>query len=386
MRTFQRLLTAALFCSLWALAGCAIKRTVGSATRPAPIAPAPIAPAPITPKTDPKFVYTGNQGGSLSGFSVKNFSGVLRPLKGFPFSTSANPTVVAADPKNRFLFVGDVAFSQLRVFTINSRTGALSEIRTSPYATVNEPVAIAVDPSGSHLYVASQGSNLVEGFEVDAKGALKPIAGSPFPTSGTGDYGDDVVINASGTFVYVQDHANIYTYSISASSGALTLVQTIAGPGGLGTVALDPRGKFLYAVGSSNNSILVFSVNAFTGLLTLAASSPMVEKDGAFTISIAPNGKSAYTIENNNDLVSYALIKGVFTPIGSVYSRIYGQRIGIDPKGKFLYVPQACGNCSSQVHDVVHEFSIGRTGVLKKIAGSPVNAGVTPWGIAFTTR
>lgn len=376
MRPIHRLLTAAVYCGLCALAGCAIKRTVGIGTPSAPVLPAAKA----------KFAYTGNQGGSLSGFSVKNSSGVLMPLKGFPLSTGANPTVVAADPKNRFLFVGDVAFRQLHVFTIESRTGALREIGTSPYATVDEPVAIAVDPSGTHLYVASQGSNLVGGFEVDANGALKPIAGSPFSTSGTGEYGDDVVINASGTFVYVQDHVNIYTYGVSTGTGALTLVQTIAGPGGLGTVAFNPDGKYLYAVGSSNNSILVYSVNASTGLLTPAASSPMLEKDGAYTISIAPSGKFAYTIENNNDLVSYALIKGVLTPIGSVYSRIYGQRIGIDPKGKFLYVPQACGNCSTQVHDVVHEFSIGRTGVLKKIPGSPINAGVTPWGIAITTR
>ncbi len=381
VRSIHRSLIAAVCCGLCALAGCTIKRTVGSATPPAPI-----AAAPTTRRPNPKFVCTGNQGGSLSGFSVKNSSGVLRPLKGFPLSTSANPTVVAADPKNRFLFVGDVAFSQLHVFTIESRTGALREIGTSPYATVNEPMAIAVDPSGTHLYVASQGSNLVGGFAVGAGGALTPIAGSPFSTSGTGDYGDDVVINASGTFVYVHDLVNIYTYGVSTRTGALTLVQTIVGPGGLGTVAFSPDGKYLYAVGSSNNSILVYSVNASSGQLTPAGSSPMVEKDGAFTISIAPNGKFAYTIENNNDLVSYALRKGVFTAIGSVYSHVYGQRIGIDPKGKFLYVPQACGNCSSQIHDVVHEFSIGRTGELKKISGSPVSAGVTPWGIAFSTR
>ena len=111
MRPIHRLLTAALCIGLCALAGCAIKRTVGIGNPPAAFVPAAKA----------KFAYTGNQGGSLSGFSVKNSSGVLMPLKGFPLSTGANPTVVAADPKNRFLFVGDVAFRQLHVFIVAAR-------------------------------------------------------------------------------------------------------------------------------------------------------------------------------------------------------------------------------------------------------------------------
>jgi hypothetical protein len=134
------------------------------------------------------------------------------------------------------------------------------------------------------------------------------------------------------------------------------------------------------------NSILAYSIDASTGLLTPAGSSPMVEQDGAYTISISPTGQFAYTIENNNNLVSYGLDNGVFTHIGSVYAQVYGQRIGIDPSGSFVYVPQACGNCPSGVYNVVNEFSIGSGGALTKIPGSPVAAGTTPWGIAITTQ
>lgn len=217
-------------------------------------------------------------------------------------------------------------------------------------------------------------------------GALTPISGSPFATSGTQDFGFDIVINTAGTFAYVKDLVNIYAYSVSESSGALTLVQTIAGPSSLGGIALDPHGTYLFAVGAGNNSILAYSIDASSGLLTPAGSSPMVEQDGAYTLSISPTGQSAYTIENNNDLVSYKLNNGVFTPIGSVYAQVYGERIGIDPSGSFVYVPQACSNCPSGVYNVVNEFSIGSTGALTKIPGSPVAAGTTPWGIAFATQ
>jgi 6-phosphogluconolactonase (cycloisomerase 2 family) len=370
VRRFDQWLMAAIFCWVLSLAGCA-----GHGGTPSP-----------TPLPKAAFVYTGNQGGSLSGYSVNTTTGALTPLSGFSVNVGVSPNVVAADPQNRFLFVGDIVQNLLHVFTINNSTGALSEIATSPYATVKEPVAIAVDPSGTHVYVASQGSNFVGGFSVNTTGALTPIAGSPFATSGTQDFGFNVVVNAAGTFVYVQDLSNIYTYNVSAGSGALTLAQTIAGPLISGGIALDPGGTFLYAVGSGTNSILAYTINASTGLLTLAGSSPLLEQDGAYTISVSPTGQFAYTIENNNDLVSYALNNGKFTSTGTVYPQVYGQKIGIDPSGSFVYVPQACGNCPSDVYNVVWEFSIGSTGALTKISGSPVAAGKTPWGIAFAMQ
>lgn len=112
----------------------------------------------------------------------------------------------------------------------------------------------------------------------------------------------------------------------------------------------------------------------------------MVKQSGAFAISVSPTGQFAYTIENDNYLVSYVLTKGVFKPVGSVFAHVYGMKIGIDPSGSFVYVPQACSNCPGGAYNVVHEFSIGSSGALTQISGSPVAAGKTPWGIAFTTR
>ncbi|HEX4320534.1 MAG TPA: beta-propeller fold lactonase family protein [Acidobacteriaceae bacterium] len=383
-RLFKRWLTLAMCCGACALAGCGSNGSVSGGTS-APITTPPISPAPIPTTATAKFAYTGNEGASLSGYSVNNSTGALTSLNGFPFNIGVNPTVVAVDPQNRFLFAGDIAEDKLHVFTINNSTGALSEIGTSPYATVREPIAIAVDPSGTHVYVVGEFNGSVGGFSVSATGALSPIAGSPFANSDSQDLGKSTVINAAGTFVYVQGLANIYVYSVNASSGALTLVQTIAGPSFGFSIALDPHGTYLYAIGGTN-SILSYSISASTGLLSPSVESPMAEQNGAYTISISPTGLFAYTIENNNDLVSYALNNGKFTPVGSVYAQVYGQQIGIDPSGSFVYVPQSCDNCPSGVYNVVYEFSIGHTGALTKIPGSPVAAGTTPFGIAFTTQ
>ncbi len=388
MRLVAQGLTPVMCCSVCALAGCASNGSV-SAGSPAPVTPSPVTTAPVTTTAKAKFAYICNQGASLSGYSVETSTGALTALSGFPLPIRANPTAVAVDPQNRFLFAGDPSLSVLHVFNINSSTGALSEIGTSPYATVGEPDAIAVDPSGTHVYVTGQNSNSVGGFTLSAAGALTPIAGSPVATSGLPDGPQGVIIKAGGGFVYVQDSVNIYTYTVNASSGALTLVQTIAGPlvpNSYG-IAFDPHGTYLYAVGTGTDSIETYSIDTSTGLLTPAGSSPMVEPNGAYTIAVSPTGQFAYTIENNNYLVSYALSNGVFKPVGSVYAHIYGLQIGIDPSGSFVYVPQACSsNCLGGAYNAVNEFSIGSTGALTKIPGSPVAAGTTPWGIAFTTQ
>jgi 6-phosphogluconolactonase (cycloisomerase 2 family) len=382
MRRFGQLLTGFVCCGICTLVGCASQSVVVTGTPPAPS-----STTPITTTAKAKFVYVGNQGSSVSGYSANTSTGALTALAGFPVNLYPNPQAVAVDPQNRFLFVADASsIDEVHVFTINSGTGTLNEISTSPYTTVSEPVAIAVDPSGTHVYVVGQNDNSVGGFSLGSTGVLTPISGSPFPTSGTLKSVNSVVINSAGTFVYVKDTVNVYTYSVDTSSGALTLVQTTAGQSLGGGIALDPHGTYLYTVGSGANSIQTYSINATTGQLALKGSSPMAEHNGAYTISISPTGQFAYTIENNNYLVSYALSNGVFTSIGSIYSHIYGIGIGIDPSGSFVYVPQSCSSCPSGVYNVIHEFSIGSTGALTKLSGSPVAAGTTPWGIAFTTQ
>ena len=189
MRPLVHWLTAAVCCSVCATAGCGSNSSVSAGT------PAPITPAPVTTTAKAKFAYTGNQGASLSGYSVDNSTGALTALSGFPLPVDTNPIVVAVDPQNRFLFAGDTFHGVLHVFNINSSTGVLSEIGASPYATVDEPEAIAIDPSGTHVYVAGQHYNSVGGFSLSAAGMLTPIAGSPYATSGLQHGPEGVIIN-----------------------------------------------------------------------------------------------------------------------------------------------------------------------------------------------
>jgi len=136
------------------------------------------------------------------------------------------------------------------------------------------------------------------------------------------------------------------------------------------------------------DSILTYGINATSGSLTLVKSSPMAEPNGAYTIAISPTGQFAYTIENNNYLVSYELCNGAFTQIGSARPGYFGLQIGIDPSGAFLYVPDTCSGsgCQGLLTNSVSEFSITASGSLTLITGSPVAAGTSPFGITITTQ
>jgi 6-phosphogluconolactonase (cycloisomerase 2 family) len=388
---------AAGFYLVSCLLGCSNAATNVGAVVSAP-SPPPTSPLPtITAKA--KFAYVGDEGASLSGYAVNPSSGVLTPLGGFPFAFGSNPTILAHDPQNRFLFVADNgAADLLHVFAIDSTTGALKEVSPSPYITKNQPGSVITDPSGTHVYLyvsgedgayPGQGGNQVHAYNLSATGVLTEVAGSPFVTGTPGISESEstagMATDPAGKFLYVQDLMHLYTFGI-ASSGALTLMQTLPLSVG-GALAMDPAGSYLYTVGS--NSILSYSIDPVLGLLKLAKSSPIVGSDGALTIALSPNGQFAYTLEGNNptfELVSYAISNGSFTTVGKIFPDMWGFQVAVDPSGSFVYMPLACVFCPEGVYNVIYEFSIGSTGALTPLPGSPIPGGVTPLGITVTSQ
>lgn len=360
----------------------------GSNSPVATIVNTPITTPVTTTNARAKFAYTGNQGGSISGYSVDGTTGALSALSGFPMQTGLNPITVTHDPQDRFLIVGDVASSQLTAFSINSSTGALTKTSTATISTGNsvfEAIDAVVDPSGTHVYVASQGSNTVGAFNLSATGVLTPVIGQPFATGGTQSFGDALVVNASGTALYVQDETGVYVFSIASGSGVLTLAQTISvSVTGLGGgLALDPSGNYLYVAEPTNQVVAAYSVDGSTGKLNFAKNATNV---GATAVAISPTGQFAYVIASYQQIRSYTVSNGSFTLTGSL-SGIWGQRLTVDPSGRFVYVPQSCSqNCPGGIYNVVNEYAIGNSGVLTPIVGGPAASGTTPWGITITAQ
>jgi 6-phosphogluconolactonase (cycloisomerase 2 family) len=383
---FRSLALLPILCFFSALFGC------GSV--PSPATNAPTTPVTAIPTIKPGFVYTSNQGASLSGYSVDSSTGALTPLSGFPLAVGLNPDYITHDSQNRFLFVSDIAASMLHVYAINPNTGGLSEISPSPYNTMIESETVQVDPSGTHVFLYRTGSsasypgvsgNQIVIFNLSSTGVLSPATGSPYLVGAPGTAFDSafgMAIGTSGKFLYLKDSTHLYTFGIDTATGSLSLLQTLVIQE-FGDLAVDPGGLYLYVAGAS--ALMSYAIDPNSGLLSLPKTIQTATGSGAFTIAISPNGKYAYTVEGSS-VVSYTVSNGTFTHVGAVYPGIYGQHIAVDPSGSFVYVPQACSYCPNSVYNVVFEFAITTTGALTPLTPPSVAAGVTPWGITVTSQ
>ena len=340
----------------------------------------PVPPPPAAPKA--RFAYTADElSATISGFAVDPLSGILTPLAGFPITSGVNPEFLAHDPKNRFLAVADIASNLVRMYAIDSGGGTITEIQPSPYSAGQEPRQLAIDPTGRFMYVASQAANnKVTAFSIGANGVLAPIAGSPFATGGSGS-ACCVLIHPNGKFAYVADTNNIYAFNIDQSTGVLQLVTSIPGPAQAGGLALDPSGTLLYAVGAGSNSINTFTISSSTGAITASTPSSLELQDGAYTISIHPSGRFAYTVEAGQKLVAYGLQNGMFTSLNSIYSGALGSmQLAIDPSGAFIYAPQT-GSSNN-----VTGFRIDASGTLTALPGSPTMTGQQPMSVTIISQ
>jgi hypothetical protein len=213
---------------------------------------------------------------TVYGFTVNPSTGAFTPMPGSPFVIGSDPVSVALNPAGTFAYVA--ATQQIYAYNVDSTTGALTAIAGNPFsAGVASPPttgSFVVDPTGRFLY---EGANSIYAFSIDsATGAPTPITGSPFPIGDNG-YQSGMRLDPSGRFLYVLTtelesvniwHADISTYAIDASTGALTLTSDTpiyqypgsTMPFGL---SIDPSGKYLFATNNAS-----FAIDATTGALS----------------------------------------------------------------------------------------------------------------------
>src|SRR5205823_793024 len=166
--------------------------------------PAVPPPAQSRPAT---FLYAAsNPNDKIAAYTVDKTTGAVSSIPGSTLSTGPGPTIVAVDPKSRFVFVanscGTTCAGSVSAYTINASTGILTAVDGSPFPTGLGSGWVTVHPSGRFLYVANFLGGNISGFTIGAGGALSPIAGSPFPA---GSRPGGIALHPSGRFAYVAD-------------------------------------------------------------------------------------------------------------------------------------------------------------------------------------
>jgi 6-phosphogluconolactonase (cycloisomerase 2 family) len=282
-------------------------------------------------------------------------SGDLTLVAGSPFAAGSEPILAAVAPSGGFAYVVNGKSNNVSAYKIDARTGALTQVRGSPFSfdySPYGPTQIVIDPHGSHAYVVSDAG--VSGFSIDAAtGALKRIAGSPFAAERSQGIGiTAIAIDPSDRFAYVLDYFRntISTYEIDAA-GALKPAGSPLDAGqnsnspGFPSVTIDPKGKFAYVTGN-DRYVFIYAINATTGALTpsahLGLGEPGVFELGRFAID--PSGRFAYAIDRSSGHVyAYGIdpTTGRLRPLArGNYSRNAGSQaydLTIDPTGAFAY-------------------------------------------------
>jgi 6-phosphogluconolactonase len=219
------------------------------------------------------YLYVANlTDNTLSAYTLDN--GALTQIAGFPVTVGDEPVSLAIDPNGNFLYSTNFTGNNVTVFLIDLSNGLLSNVSGSPFGAGAGPLSIAIDPTDAFAFVANEGANSLSAYSLNAtNGSLTAVAGSPFAAVTNPEA---LVVDPAGRFVFAANAAaanQIATYSITPSSGVLTLLSTApAGSLPVG-IAIDPSGQFLYAVNFNSNDVSAYTVAA-SGALTAVPGSP----------------------------------------------------------------------------------------------------------------
>ena len=210
---------------LWSLVITSSTATVAAGS-PAPTA----GPNPFSCafSRDGLYAYTGgNVGSVIDGFAVNPSTGVLTPLAGSPFdTTAANPVGYATDSTGRF-FASNPFESTVRAFT--SSSGALTAVTANPFFSgLSQGIHGIVHPSGFYM-VADRLGDQVGVYRIAGSGSattLTAVSGSPFSSGGS--FTDALALSPGGAFVVAANGLtrNLTTFRVNTATGVLTQVGT----------------------------------------------------------------------------------------------------------------------------------------------------------------
>ncbi len=267
--------------------------------------------SPVAAVVDPNGTYlyvANNASNTVSIFTIDQSTGALSSA-GLPVATGNGPFAVLVDPADQFLYVANKTDNTVSVYEIGA--GTATAVSGSPYAVGTTPSSLAMDPGGNFLYVTSYLEGLVSAFSIEAgAGILSPLGGAPF---GTAKGPVRIGVAPTGTLAYVSNElsTSISGYSLNPSTGDLAPLSgfplsTTSAPEGM---AFDPGGRFvLVADVTARNDISTYSISPSTGALTLSSTvaSGSTAGNAVFPvdIQITPQGNFAYVANENSNTVS----------------------------------------------------------------------------------
>ena len=345
----------------------------GSGGGPTPT-PTP-TPAPVVTR----FAYVANStDNTVSIYAVDGISGALT-FKG-NVTTGRFPKTVVLDPQQKFAYVTNQGTADISIYAINQNNGLLTEIVGSPMgATVADGgyTPIVIDPTGRFAYVGAVSSNSVVAYAIDAvSGAITHLQSTAGPLNAA----VSLAIEKTGKFLYAAQRRSgaITTYQINATTGVLTDIGFVT-TGGFtkdpSCIAVDPTGQYALLTNQTANTLLSFNINASTGLLTQQTGSPVATSASPTFVAVHPAGQFALVSDfGGTDIKTYPVSSSASAATSTITLADNPFGVGIEPTGQFAY--------SYGVSNKVFVFAINQTtGALTASSNAPT--GRLPSSIAF---
>ncbi len=177
---------------------------------------------------------------------------------------------------NKFMLGADLGTDKVMVFRLDAPNGKIAPA-SPPSASVKPgsgPRHMVIAPDEKHVYVVNEMASAVTTFEYDANtAAMKEIdMVSTLPADFKGESTcAEIAIDARGRFVYASNrgHNSIAVFAVDAKTGKLTLIQNQSSGGAIPRgFILDPSGNWLIAGNQNTNNIAILKVDRKTGKLT----------------------------------------------------------------------------------------------------------------------
>lgn len=256
--------------------------------------------------------------------------------------------------------------------------------------TYKYPGALAIHPGKHFLYTGSKSTDEIMVYAIGADGALTAKPQLLYRTRGRSLFG--LVFHPGGRFLYAAARfSGVVALRVDDKTGAVRELSASPYPAQERTrdIAIDPSGRFLYAVNAYSNSVTVYHINQKTGALipkkdlTVTTGQdqpvarglelqdmPLTGGGVPYTVAVHPRGThlfvsnwagaSVSVFAINADNGSLRLVNGKPFP-----SEINPYIVAVHPSGRYVYV----GGWAD--HKVAgYAFDEG-SGTLRPLPGSP---------------
>ncbi len=208
--------------------------------------------------------------GKLSGFMQHTGSSVNPDRQQAPYAHS-----IITDPSNRFALAADLGTDKIMVYHLDPGSGQLipNEFPWGKARPGAGPRHMAFGKEGRFLYTTNELDSTVSVFTWDGvKGSLKEIQTMPMLPENFTDASTaaDIHLTPSGKFLYASNrgHDSLVMYSVDSQSGLLTLLGHVSTHGQVPrNFAIDPTGTYLLVANQLSNNVVSFRIDPDNGCL-----------------------------------------------------------------------------------------------------------------------